>query len=77
MEPLASVFARLDPDTGFARGFIALSRYLLPALALWILLRCVFSMLRYRYEPEIWGYLRQSDGQKHPLLHWENVVGRS
>lgn len=77
MEQLTALLARLAPDTGFVRGFITLSRYLLPALALWILLRCVFSMFRYRYEPEIWGYLKQSDGQKHPLLHWENLVGRS
>lgn len=50
---------------------------MLPALAFWILLRCVFSMFRCRYEPEIWGYLKQSDGTKHPLLHWENLIGRS
>ena len=64
-------------DGGVSRGFLTVSRYLLPALALWLLLRCAFSMLRYRYEPEIWGYLKQSDGQKHPILHWENLIGRA
>ena len=77
MEWIQAQLARLAPDAGFARGLVTFSRYLLPALALWILLRCVLSMFRYRYEPEIWGYLKQSDGQKHPLLHWENLIGRA
>ncbi len=77
MEQLNALLSRLAPDTGFARSFVTLSRYVLPALAFWILLRCVLSMFRYRYEPEIWGYLKQSDGTKHPLLHWENLIGRA
>ena len=31
------------------------SKYILPALALWVLLRCLRSMLRERYEPETWA----------------------
>ena len=77
MELLTGLFARLSPDTDFARALVTVSRYVLPALAFWILLRCVLSMFRCRYEPEIWGYLKQSDGYKHPLLHWENLIGRS
>ncbi|MBR4157984.1 MAG: hypothetical protein IKR07_03620, partial [Oscillospiraceae bacterium] len=74
MELLTGLFARLSPDTDFARALVTVSRYVLPALAFWILLRCVLSMFRCRYEPEIWGYLKQSDGYKHPLLHWENLI---
>ena len=38
------------------------TKCILPLLALWILLRCVRSMLRGRYEPETWGYLGLPDG---------------
>ena len=77
MEQLTDLLTRLVPDAGLAHGFVTLSRYLLPVLSLWILLRCVISMLRFRYEPEIWGYLKQSNGEKLPLLHWENLIGRA
>lgn len=51
--------------------------YVLAALAVWILLRCARSMLLRRCEPEIWGWLELSGGEKLPLRHWECVVGRS
>ena len=53
------------------------ARYVLPVLAIWILLRCVRSMLREKYEPEVWGYLRMTDGSYCPLRHWELTIGRS
>ena len=33
-------------------------------------------MLRERYEPEIWGFLRVG-GENLPICHWENLIGRS
>ena len=53
------------------------SKYILPALALWVLLRCLRSMLRERYEPETWAYLVDLNGTEHPVNHWECIVGRS
>ena len=46
-------------------------------LAVMILLRCARSMLRERYEPEVWAYLETADGQREPLRHWECVLGRA
>ena len=57
---------------------LAAARYVLPFLALWVLARCVRSMLREKYEPEIWGYVLDDEGSKvFPLTHWENLLGRT
>lgn len=57
---------------------LAVARYVLPFLALWVLARCVRSMLREKYEPEIWGYVLDGDGDRvFPLTHWENLLGRT
>ena len=53
------------------------TRYLLPLLALWVLARCLRSMLRERYEPETWAYLVDLNGERHPVNHWECIIGRS
>lgn len=54
------------------------SKYILPFLALWILIRCVRSMLREKYEPEIWGYILDGRNKTtYPLTHWENMLGRT
>ena len=57
---------------------LSAAKWFLPVLALWLLLRCVRSMLRERYEPEVWGYLEKTGGKaRYPLTHWECVVGRA
>lgn len=55
---------------------IAVMRYLAPAMAALLLLRCFRPLLSFRREPEIWGWLCMSDGSKMPITHWENVIGR-
>ena len=50
---------------------------MLPIAAIAILTRCAYSMLRERYEPEVWGYLDLPDGSRVPLRHWECTVGRA
>ena len=52
-------------------------RFLLPALAAVILLRCLRSLLRETYEPEIWGYLSLPNATRIAIYHWENVIGRA
>ena len=51
------------------------ARIALPLLALWLLLRCVRSMLRERPEPEYWATLELADGASLPVRHWESIIG--
>lgn len=57
--------------------YIALLRWVAPILMAVVLLRCAVPLLKFRKEPEIWAWLRLSDGNSLPVTHWENVVGRS
>lgn len=54
-----------------------LIRFLLPALAVIIVLRCARSLLREDYEPEVWAHLSLPNGSRVALYHWENVIGRA
>ena len=62
----------MDAVSGY---IIAASRYALPVLALWVLARCVRSLLRERYEPELWAYLETSSGERAAIRHWECIIG--
>ena len=53
------------------------ARYALPLLALWLLTRCVRSMLREGYEPEAWAWLETSSGETALIRHWECLIGRA
>ncbi len=68
--------AQLDLIT-YANVFDAIMRYLAPAIALVLLLRCALPLLRFRREPEIWAWLVLPNGKRLPVNHWENVIGRS
>lgn len=50
--------------------------YLLPVMAILVIVRCMRSMLKGKVATEIWGYIHTDDGV---LLvnHWENLIGRS
>ena len=52
-------------------------RFVLPVLALLLLLRCGKSLLTFRKEPEIWAWLCLPDSNQLPITHWENVIGRN
>lgn len=52
-------------------------RYILPLLAFFLLLRCGRSLLTFRKEPEVWGWLCLPDGKQLPITHWETVIGRN
>ena len=56
---------------------IFLTRYILPFLAIWLIARCVRSMLSEKYEPEVWGHLLYPDASSAALTHWETLIGRS
>ena len=55
---------------------MAASKVILILLAFAILLRCLRSMLREEYDPEIWAYLRYGQ-DRLPVEHWEVLIGRS
>ncbi len=54
-----------------------ISKWALPLLAAWLLIRCVRSMLQQKYRPEIWAYIEAPGGEVQPLYHWECIIGRS
>ena len=61
----------------YADVFVAVARYIVPVLAAWLLFHCARPLLSFRREPEIWAWLKFSDGSQIPVTHWENVIGRS
>lgn len=60
-----------------ADGFTLFSRWVLPVLAIAILLRCFLPLLGGRKNAEPWGYLVMPNSGRLPLMHWENSIGRS
>lgn len=57
--------------------FIFIVRFVLPFLAAALLLRCAVSLLGWKKEPELWGYLELPNGVRLPINHWENTIGRA
>ncbi len=55
---------------------LGLSRAVMVLLSAALIVRCLRSMLRERYDPEIWAFLR-SGKDSLPITHWENLIGRS
>ncbi len=53
----------------------AIARYVVPILTVILLFRCVKSLIFSHRVSEIWGWLYTSDGKKHPITHWETVIG--
>ena len=51
-------------------------RYVLPVLALAVLLQCARSLLMFRREPEVWAWLTTPTGEHIPVMHWECLLGR-
>ena len=58
-------------------SYLGFLRYASPVLIGFLLLRCFAPLLTFRREPEIWAWLTMEDGEKIPVTHWENVIGRS
>ena len=64
-------------DTGFFSYATLAVRFVLPVLAIIIIVRCVRSLLRKRGKSETWGYFSLPNGARIELNHWENVIGRA
>ena len=55
---------------------LLISRVGMLICSLGVLVRCLRSMLRERYDPETWAYLRVG-GETLTVTHWENLLGSS
>ena len=75
MERISVFFSALPTD--FSNVYIAVLRWVAPVLMAVMIYRCARPLLSFRREPEIWAWLRLSDGNSLPVTHWENVIGRS
>ena len=71
---LEAFYSARDTYTDVYLGF---ARYAVPMLASILLLRCIFPLLTFRREPEIWAWLELPGNNLVPITHWENVIGRS
>ena len=60
----------------FQSYMMTVSKFVMILLSVIIMVRCIRSMLREQYEPEIWAYLRVGR-ETLPVNHWENLIGRS
>lgn len=57
--------------------YVQVIRWIMPFLALHILISVLRSMLRVKNPKETWGYLYSHDLGKFPINHWECTVGRA
>ena len=71
------IFALLQQQPVYLNVYIAILRWVAPALALILLARCGIPLLTFRKQPEIWAFIHLSDDRKIPVTHWENIIGRN
>ena len=71
---IVSVFTAADTTELL---YTAVARWLFIALAFFILLRAIFSLLKGRGPAEVWAFLQLDSGENIPITHWENAVGRA
>ena len=56
--------------------FICL-RFAAPILAAVLLIKCMYPLLTFKRQPEIWAWLKPAGESPVPITHWENVIGRA
>ncbi|MGI6206512.1 MAG: FtsW/RodA/SpoVE family cell cycle protein [Anaerovoracaceae bacterium] len=61
----------------FGTVYLAVVRWIMPILALIILLSVIFRMIRVKNPKETWGYLYSDELGRFPINHWECTVGRA
>lgn len=86
---MGEIFDNFTIDFAESGGiyFTAIARWVFIFLALFILLRSIFSLLRTKNPSEVWGYWHFQTGggltdasqgsMSIPITHWENVIGRA
>lgn len=76
MAAFSSEEAYLSVNPAFADTVNGVLRWVMPAVLIFIVGRCAYSLLRGR-DQELWGYLKFPNDTYVPLRHWENLLGRS
>ncbi len=56
--------------------FTAVARWVFVALALFIVVRAIKSLLVTKNPSEVWAYIQIDGIENYPLTHWENLIGR-
>ena len=82
MDSITGVFS-LTNDTG--QLYTAFARWVFILLALFILVKSIYSLLRTKNPSEVWAYWHfvttsdRGEDEIHniPISHWENVIGRA
>ncbi len=74
MERISEIFQN---HTLLSMGYTTVVRWLLAALAVFILVKSIRSLLQVESPSEIWAYLGFPGGGNQPLTHWENLIGRA
>lgn len=74
---LAAPQAWLAAHGEAAAWFTTAARFLFPVLALVILIRAIRSLVSVPHLPEVWAYLATPSGDREPITHWENILGRA
>ncbi|MCL2425596.1 MAG: FtsW/RodA/SpoVE family cell cycle protein [Oscillospiraceae bacterium] len=64
-------------DGGLSSYATMMIRFILPVLAIIILVRCSHSLFRERSESELWGQLKFPNGTILDMFSWENIIGRA
>ena len=59
------------------QAYTDFARWILMLLAVFIVVKSIYTLLRTKNPSEIWAYWRISNGQTIPITHWENVIGRA
>ena len=67
----------LDMTELYIKVYLSALRFVAPLLVGILLWRCLHPLVTFRREPEIWGWLCYPNGDRVPLTHWENIIGRS
>lgn len=72
----AALAAALQSREGALRFLDGPGRPLLFLLALAVVGLCAWKLFSFRQEPEIWAWLTLPTGDRLPVTHWENSIGR-
>ena len=80
----------MDLNLNLMQMVNSLARWVFVALAVYILARCILSLIRAKNPAEVWaymhmvtyasdrdGYVSPAEEISVPITHWENVIGRA
>lgn len=77
LNSVSDFFRNIFTNIASGEVYTLLIRWILPLLAVMILIRCVLPLLNSRREDTPRGFLLLPNGTRLPLLHLENSIGRS